>query len=184
MALNTVWYYDCECELVPRNWWVGEPKNMRTSYTSNPSLFIRKACGENGRAIDLHRLVALISFLVEQPEVRTASLTEKFIRMVLDGHTVATPANPVGAETRKKSCHWERPLLGVANSLLVAKQFSFGGPEDAAIKDKVHEHYKAILRVIRKDLPKLLPATEHADHLRYTIIKFLAAVGEGSRLAK
>ncbi|EKM55210.1 uncharacterized protein PHACADRAFT_255663 [Phanerochaete carnosa HHB-10118-sp] len=102
--------------------------------------------------------------------------------MVLDGYTVATPPNSAGPEIKKKSCLWEQPLLGVANSLLVAKQDSFGGPEDAAIKDKVREHYKAILRAIRRDLPKLLPATEHADHLRYTVIKFLVAVGEGCKL--
>ena len=151
---------------------------MRSSYASNPKAFVRRACGENGRAVDIYRLVALTSILVEQPEVRTVALIEKLIRMVLDGYSTGPATNP-GASAGRKTCLWERPLIGIANTLLIAKRFGFSGSEDTAIKDKVYEHYKAILRVVRRDLPKILPATEHADHLRYSVIKFIIATGEG-----
>ena len=177
-ALATIWHYDCECELVSQRWWVGEPKNMRTSYASNPALFVRKACGENGRAVDVQRLVALTSFLAEQPGVRTVSLVEKLVRLVLDSSPIAASARAVDPTT-ERSCLWERPLLGIANVLLVAKKSGFGGSEDAAMKEEVRKSYKAILRVLRNDLLKFLSATQHADHLRYSVLKFLTAAGEG-----
>ncbi|GJE90797.1 zinc finger MYND domain-containing protein [Phanerochaete sordida] len=176
--LDTVPHYDCECELVSSHWWVGEPKNMRKSYASNPALFIRKACGENGRAVDIHRLVALTSFLLEQPEVRTVALVEKLIGMALNSGGIATAAKTMDPE-KKRSCLWERPLLGLTNLLLNAKRSDFSGPEDGVLKGKVREHFKAILRAIRKDTPKLLAGTLHADHMRYTVVKFVTAVGDG-----
>lgn len=47
------------------------------------------------------------------------------------------------------------------------------------MKEEVRKSYKAILRVLRNDLLKFLSATQHADHLRYSVLKFLTAAGEG-----
>ena len=55
---------------------------------------------------------------------------------------------------------------------------SFG---DKAILANICSDYDKIVDVVLRDLPRLLPAGQHADHLRNTFIKTTAILAENRK---
>lgn len=173
-ALNSIRHFECDCHPFVQDWNTEAPKAIREVYAADPDAFLRKAFGNKDEPADLCYLCVLTSDLVEDPDVRTMPVLEKFIDMIYHGYNV--PDRDLCPQL--KTCLWERPMIGIVNSLqtLLRPGANKRMEERASVK-MAQGHYKKILDIIRDDLLKLLPDTKHANHLRLTAIKFIAAMG-------
>ena len=69
-------------------------------------------------------------------------------------------------------------MIGIVNSLqTILRPGAKKKPEERESVKMVHLNYRRILDIIRNDLLELLPDTKHANHLRLTAVKFIAAIG-------
>ncbi|GJE90796.1 hypothetical protein PsYK624_069400 [Phanerochaete sordida] len=173
-ALNPIKHFDCECHPFAQDWDTDAPKTIRKAHDEDPAAYMRKALGGENGPVDLRYLCILTSDLVEDPDVRTKPVLERFVDMICNGYNV--PDRDLHPQL--KSCAWERPMTGIVNSLQTfLRHGAKKRPEERASFAAMQSHYKRVLDIIRNDLPKLLPDTKHANHLRLTAVKYIVAFG-------
>lgn len=173
-ALNPIQYYDCECHPFAHDWSTEAPDRIREAYAEDPDAYMRMALGNGNEPVDLRYLCILTSDLVEDPDARTGPVLRRFIDMILNGYN--SPDR--NTDPHLRSCPWERPMIGIVNACqTVLRHGAKKRPEESKNVLMLQDRYKTVLAHIRDDLPKLLLDTKHANHLRLTVVKFIAAMG-------
>ena len=162
---------DCECDPIE----IDRTSQIVKEYNECPKKAVCRACGCDDQPIDPEMLKAITTVVIRREEIRTTRLAKHLTRMILDGYTSPPPSPEIEDEPYKpKRCHWELPLVGLLNMLYAIRRDGKTGREDCTIVGHICGDYRRILDVVMKDLPKLLPAGRHADHMRNTVVKFLA----------
>ena len=162
---------DCDCDPIK----VEKKSPIISEYDASPNKAVSRACGTENEPVDLEMLKAITTVVVRREGHRTAQLAKHLTHMILNGYTTPPPSPEIQEEPyRPKRCHWELPLVGLLNVLYAIRRDGQTGREDLAIVKQIQGDYRKILDVITRDLPKLLPAGAHADHMRNTIVKTLA----------
>ena len=162
----------CECDPIDI-----EGFNAIAAYRKNPGAALYEACGTGGVHVDLKMLKVVTTLVVQEKSARSLQLAETLIRMIVNGYTLPPAPDAIG-RLKQKRCHWELPLVGIYNTCLAIRRDSATGPEDGKIVGCFCGQYERIVKVIMQDLPKLLPAGPHADHLRNTFVKTTAILAE------
>lgn len=147
-------------------------------YRKCPEKALCRACGCKGDVVDVQLLKAVTTLVVQEEGTRTARLARHLTRMILEGYTIPTSDTSDMFTFKPKRCHWELPLVGLYNILFAIRRDGKSGPEDCTIIGQICGDYQKILESVMKDLPKLLPAGSHADHLRNTVVKTLAILAD------
>lgn len=163
----------CECDPIDVEW----DFDTMNEYRKSPETALCRACGSKGEQVGLKMLKAITTLAVQEEGSRSILLAEHFIQMIIDGYTL--PLEPSDTNLfKQKRCHWELPLVGLHNILIAIRRDGKTGPEDGSIIGKICGEYKKIFEVVMRDLPKLLPAGPHANHLRNTIVKTIAILAD------
>ena len=149
-------------------------------YKEDKDAFIRRACGLDGKPIDIHYLTALTTLIPMDDQYRSTELVNTFISLVINGFPGWELDIKVKAASRanfpKRSelpCQWEPPLVGIANSLA---NRSWRGPHSALDREiivSLKANFEKIIKAIGKNMREMLLFGYNANNRRMSVVNIL-----------